>query len=149
MGRDVRVLHHPAEVALERRPSEAFHAFRACAVEGRPELHGPPPDSAFVGCEAALVVLDGDAHDAYWDHVWLAWREHLRPGPAGACGIHQLLGYAAAERHEEQAADEEVVVGFDSDDRAAMEWGDVHCVWALIARADLARRAWGALRAEM
>ena len=65
------------------------------------------------------------------------------------CGIHQLLGYAIAVRLEAQALDEEVLVGFDSDDRAAMEWGDVHCVWVLITRAKLAERAFDAARSEM
>lgn len=150
-GRDVRVVYHAAEVPLARRPwaPTLRPPFGVSGVDILAELHLPPPGSAFIGREDALVVLDLDAHDAYWDSVWCAWREQLRPGPAGACGIHQLLGYAAAERHEEQALDEEVLVGFDSDDRAEMEWGDVHCVWALIPRADLLRRAWTALRAEM
>lgn len=150
-GRDVRVLVHPAEVPLARRPwaPTLRPPFVALGVEVQAELHLPPPASAFIGREDAALILDSDAHDAYWDGVWCAWRERLRPGPAGACGVHQLLGYAAAERHEEQAADEEVLVGFDSDDRADMQWGDVHCVWALIRREDLLHRRWSALRAEM
>lgn len=102
-----------------------------------------PPDGLL------SVVLTSDEHDAYWDGVWLPWREALRPGPAGSCGIHQLLGYAAAEQLEEQSIDEEVLVGFDSDDRAGMEWGDVHCVWLLMARTALEARAWHELRVAM
>ncbi|HRE87663.1 MAG TPA: DUF1963 domain-containing protein [Myxococcota bacterium] len=117
-------------------------AFRACGVDILPELHLPSPHSE-------LVTLPSDAFDVYWDEVWLPWRGTLRPGPAGTCGIHQLLGYAVAERDEAQGLNDEVLIGFDSDDRAAMEWGDVHCVWAIIDRAELIARNFGALRPEM
>lgn len=144
-ARDVRVLHHTQGLVLERRPTPSLSrrpAFRACGVDLLPELHFPPPHSE-------LVTLSSDAFDVYWDEVWLPWRETLRPGPAGACGIHQLLGYAVAERDEAQGLNDEVLIGFDSDDRAAMEWGDVHCVWAIIDRAELIARNFGALRPEM
>ena len=65
-----------------------------------PELHLPPPPSDFFG--DGDDVLDSDERDAYWDGVWLSWREHLRPGAAGECGIHQILGHAVAERLEAQ-----------------------------------------------
>lgn len=150
-ARDVRVLHTPAGAELVRHPwlPVLRPAFTACGVEARGELHVPPPASAFVAPADARLVLTSDEHDAYWDGVWLPWREVLRPGPAGSCGIHQLLGYAAAEQLEEQALDEDVLVGFDSDDRAGMEWGDVHCVWLLMARAALEARAWHELRVAM
>jgi len=144
-ARDVRVMHHPPGLPLTRRATPTGSPrppFRACGVEVLPELHLPPPGSDF-------VELTGDELDAYWDDVWLPWRESIRPGPAGECGIHQLLGYAVAERLEAQGVDEEVLVGFDSDDRAAMQWGDVHCVWALIPRERLVARAFGELRVEM
>jgi hypothetical protein len=142
---DVRVLHHAPGLTLQRRPTPSDSrrpAFRACGVDLLPELHLPPPQSE-------LVTLPSDAFDIYWDEVWLPWRDTLRPGAAGECGIHQLLGYAVAERDEAQGPHDEVLVGFDSDDRAAMEWGDVHCVWALIDRTELRARNFGALRPEM
>jgi len=94
-------------------------------------------------------VSTSSRNDAYFDRVWGPWRDAFRPGPAGSCGIHQLLGYAFAEREEAQALDEEVVVGFDSDDRAGIEWGDVHCVWTFLSREALRARRWDLLRAEM
>lgn len=154
-GREVCVLHfgpHGSGVPLVRRPTPLDSlrpAFRACGVEVRAELHLPPPSSVFLDTADGGSVFDSDERDAYWDEVWLAWREHLRPGPAGACGIHQLLGYAVAERLEAQALDEEVLIGFDSDDRADMNWGDVHCVWVFMTRERLAARAFTELRVEM
>jgi hypothetical protein len=150
-AQDVRVLHVAAGEPLERRgwAPTIRGPYVARGVDLRGELQPPPPDSAFVGDETAIVELDSDEHDAWWDDVWLDWRERSRPGAAGECGIHQLLGYTAAERHEEQGADEEVVVGFDSDDRADMQWGDVHTVWVLLSQSDLAARAWDRVRAAM
>jgi hypothetical protein len=149
---DVRVLHHEPGVALARRATPADSQrppFRACGVEVQAELHLPPPDSAFMDGADGSALFDDDEHDAYWDEVWLAWRERLRPGPAGSCGIHQILGYAMAERLEAQALHEEVLIGFDSDDRANMQWGDVHCVWVFMDRDRLAARAFSELRVEM
>lgn len=146
-----RVMHlAPGPLARRSPPAGILRpSFRACGVDLRPELHLPPPGSAFIGRDDSLVALDSDEHSTYWDDVWLAWLEHLRPGPAGTPGIHQLLGYAVAERHEAQELDEEVLVGFDSDDRANMEWGDVHCVWVFITRDHLRARAFDALRTEL
>lgn len=149
---DVRVLHHPPGVTLARRPTpvDSRHPpFRACGVDVQAELHLPPPDSAFLDRADGGAVFDGDELDAYWDEVWLAWCERLRPGAAGECGIHQLLGYARAERLEAQRLNEEVLIGFDSDDRANMQWGDVHCVWVFMDRDRLAARAFSELRVEM
>lgn len=151
-AREVRVFHHELGAPLVRRPTPADALrppFRACGVEAKAELHLPPPSSVFLDTADGGCVFDSDERDAYWDEVWLAWRDHLRPGPAGACGIHQLLGYAVAERLEAQELDEEVLIGFDSDDRAAMQWGDVHCVWVFMARDQLAARNFRELRAEM
>jgi hypothetical protein len=149
-GREVVILHLDG-VDLERRawvPRE-HGPFVACGVDVTGEIQPPPPASAFVGGDEPLVDLSSEEHDLWWDDVWLEWREAWRPGPAGACGIHQLLGYAAAERFEEQERHEQVIVGFDSDDRAAMQWGDVHTVWALLRDEDLVARAWGSVRAAM
>jgi hypothetical protein len=148
-GQDLRVLHLVG--LLERRPwiSPWRPPFRRRGVDLRPELQPPPPASSFVGGENPLLELTSDEHDVWWDEVWLAWRERWRPGPAGTCGIHQLLGYAAAEQFEAQRATEEVIVGVDSDDGADMNWGDVHTVWGLIERADLDLRRWDRVRAEM
>lgn len=151
-AQEVCVLHHAPGVALVRRPTPGDSrrpAFRACGVEVQAELHLPPPSSDFLDTAEGGSVFDPDERDAYWDEVWLAWREQLRPGAAGECGIHQLLGYAVAERLEAQALDEEVLIGFDSDDRANMQWGDVHCVWVFMTRDRLARRAFAELRVEM
>ncbi len=147
-ARDVRVRYAATTVALTPRATPASSprpAFQVCGVDALAELHLPPPGSDFIADD----LLDADQRDAYWDGVWLTWRERLRPGAAGECGIHQILGYAVAERHEAQALDEEVLVGFDSDDRAAMEWGDVHCVWVLLTRDKLAARAFDELHVEM
>ena len=149
-ARDVRVHHFAAgvELAPHATPVSSMRPpFRACGVDALAELHLPPSESAFFG--TVHEVLDSDERDAYHDGVWLTWRERQRPGVAGEAGIHQLLGYAVAERYEAQALDEEVLIGFDSDDRAAMEWGDVHCVWVLIRRGKLAERAFGELHIEM
>jgi len=119
--------------------------FRECPLHVGGEMQLAPPGSAFVD---ALQLSAGD-FSAYWNDVWLRWRNEVRPGAAGTCGIHQMLGYAFAEIHEEQELDEQVVIGFDSDDRAAMEWGDVHCVWALLNEEAFARRDWSSIRAAM
>lgn len=119
--------------------------FVECGVDVLPELHLPVPSSAFLGV-SAKVALPRAALSTYWDDVWLPWRQRLRPGNAGEPGIHQLLGYAVGDDPGVQRADEEVLVGFDSDDRARMEWGDVQHMWTLIARDALAARRWDALR---
>jgi hypothetical protein len=146
-AQNVRLVYTPAHDLVTRRPwAPTFCGpFRACGVDGLPELHVPPPGSSW----AETLPLQGEEWSTYWDAVWLEWRERLRPGAAGTAGIHQLLGYAMAEQHEEQEPHEEVVVGFDSDDRVGMEWGDVHCVWVLMDRDALAARDWASTRAAM
>jgi hypothetical protein len=149
---DVRVMWRAPQETLARRATPAHArrpAFRACGVDVLPEWHLPPAGSDFLGDADALLALDSDAQDIYWDEVWIAWRERQRPGAAGSCGIHQMLGFATAERLEAQSMDECVLIGFDSDDRARMEWGDVHCVWVLMKADDLAQRRFDKVRAEM
>lgn len=147
----VTVEHFAKGTKLTRQEwvPEEDGAFTECGVDVLPELHIPPHSSSFVGVDKkSVVALTGAEHDAYWGKVWLSWRARLRPGGgAGATGIHQILGYAIGDDSGEQGKDEEVLLGFDSDDRANMEWGDVQCVWALMKRKDLQRRAWDKLRA--
>ncbi len=138
---DVAVLHFPAGAELVRHAWVPLddEPFDGCDVDVLPELHLPT--------QAALAVLPRDAFERYWEQVWLPWRASIRPGRAGEPGIHQLLGYAAADDLGEQGADDEVLIGFDSDDRAKMEWGDAQCVWTILPRAALVARAWDQLRA--
>ncbi len=132
-----------ALVRHEWAPEE--EAFAECVLEVLPELHLPPHSSSYVGVSSGGLAL-GDDHAVYWDKVWLPWRSKQRPGDAGEAGIHQMLGYAVGDDTGDQGKDEEVLFGFDSDDRAKMEWGDAQCVWALMKRNDLAKRAWKKLR---
>jgi hypothetical protein len=127
---------------------EDDEAFVECGVNVRPELQIPPPSSAFVGTHKRTVLKLSDEEHERWDAVWLTWRAQQRRGEAGEVGIHQLLGYAAGDDSGDQAKDEEVLFGFDSDDRANMEWGDVQTVWALIKRNALSKQAWKKLRAS-
>lgn len=146
------------------QPRRGGEPFTACGVEVRPELHVPPPSSPFLALDApaqrpgsakrpalrGALALPHEAHAAFWDNVWLKHLEALgRGGSAGSAGIHQLLGYANATDSGEQSRDEEVLFAFDSDDRAGMEWGDVQCVWLLIARSALAARDFGKVRATI
>lgn len=147
-GDDVRVFYWPKGTKLARQDwvPEEHEAFTECGVDVLAELQLPPHSSNFVGVDDAIVSL-GDQHEVYWDQVFLAWHGQQRPGNAGEAGIHQMLGYAVNEDTGEQAKDEEVLFGFDSDDNADMEWGDVQCMWTLIKRNDLEKRAWDKLRA--
>lgn len=144
---DVRVLYHPKGSMLTRRAWEPTvrGAFPECLVDVLAELHVPPARSNFA--DFLDEAASGDQFDDYSDHVCLVWRERQRPGRAGEAGIHQLLGFAHGDG--EHHVGEEVLIGFDSDDRAGMEWGDVHCVWALMKRESLAARAWGHHRIMM
>lgn len=149
---DVQVLYFPPGVELVRHAWAPVddEPFTACDVEVLAELQLPPTSSAFVGLadrEPAQLGLPADAYLRYQDGLWLPWREQQRPGRPGEAGIHQLLGYAAGDDSHEQAAGDEVLVAFDSDDRARMEWGDVQCVWTLLTRAQLVARDWHELRA--
>ena len=148
-GREVRVVHAHELAELERRavPHEDPHPIRPCGFDLGAELQLPPPRSELFG-ESAFAH-DEEAAERYWDEIWLRWTERLRPGAAGTCGVHQLLGYCTAENHEEQAASEQVLFGIDSDDRANLQWGDVHCLWVLQQREALAQRRWASLRAAM
>ncbi|MEZ4410662.1 MAG: DUF1963 domain-containing protein [Polyangiales bacterium] len=143
-----RVFYWPEGTVLRRRSVAEGHdpPFTACGVDVLPELHLPPHSSRFVGVEGprsapgtaarmgSTVCLPRAAFEAYWDRVWLAWRRQQRPGDAGTVGVHQMLGYSVSDDTGEQGHDEEVLFGFDSDDRAAMEWGDVQTVWTFIDR---------------
>lgn len=145
-ARTVHITHISSNIRLRRHAwSGRRPPFRQCPLHASGELQLAPPGSAFVDA----LQLSSDDFSAYWDDVWLPWRDEVRPGPAGACGIHQMLGYAVAENQEEQDPTEQVVIGFDSDDRAFMEWGDVHCVWALLQTEALARHDWSKVRAAM
>jgi hypothetical protein len=120
----VTVLHFDKRTALQRHawvPEDA-EPFTLCGVKVLPELQLPPHSSAFVSTRKGVLTLSDEQHRIYWDKVWLAWRGKQRPGDAGEAGIHQLLGYAVGDDTGEQGRDEEVLFGFDSDDRAAMEW---------------------------
>ena len=148
-GREVRVVHAHELAELERRavPHEDPHPIRPCGFDLAAELQLPPPSSELFG-ESAFA-RDEAASELYWDEIWLPWIERLRPGAAGTCGVHQLLGYCTAENHEEQAASELVLFGIDSDDRANLQWGDVHCLWVLQQCEALAQRRWASLRAAL
>lgn len=157
----VRVLFTDDLGSLARRPWARGDAdpFTECGVDVMPELQLPPHSSRFVGLAApastpgsakrlgSRVELPEDVFRRYWDDVWLKWRTMQRPGSAGEAGIHQLLGYAACDDTGEQELDEVVLVAFDSDDRAGMQWGDVQCVYTLIEREALRARRFDALRA--
>lgn len=145
-GREVRVIYTDEQATLAPRPIPVADPIpiRPCGLDAFAELQLPPPCSE--AYERHAGTLD---RDAYWDEVWLAWRDRQRPGAAGTAGIHQLLGYCTAESHEEQLATEEVLLGIDSDDRAHLEWGDVHCLWILQDEAALRSRRWDQVRAAM
>lgn len=140
---DLRVLFFAPDEVLERRAwaPTVCGPFVACGVDVLPELH--VPHESHVVDE---IPLTSDEHSEYWDHVWLAWRDTLRPGSAGEAGIHQMLGYPLGDG--ELGVGREVLFGFDSDDRAGMEWGDVQCVWVMIRREALTHRDWQGLRGE-
>jgi hypothetical protein len=159
---DVQVLYTPESPeggALEARvrPADTEDGpFPACGVDFSPQLQLPPHSSAFVGVEGSADVpgsaarmgsklcLPKAAYEKYWDHVWIPWLAQ-RPSSAGS-GAHQMLGYAATQ-DSEQLADDEVLIAFDSDDRAGMEWGDVQCVWTILGRDQLLARSFDAIRA--
>jgi uncharacterized protein YwqG len=137
---ELRALHLPGGATLVRHawvPLED-EAFIACDVDVLAELHPPSLPEA----------LPQDLRDAYADQVWRPWYEQARAGRTGEVGIHQLLGYAAFTLDTgEQSPDDEVLFGFDSDDRAGMEWGDGQRIWAILPRAALRARAWDGLHA--
>lgn len=144
----VTVLHFSKGTLLTRQAwvPEDDEPFAECGVDVQAELHLPPHSSSFVCVDDGVLALDEDEHAKYWDNVSIVWRERLRPGQAGEAGIHQMLGYSVSDDTGEQGIDEEVLFGFDSDDRAKMEWGDVQCVWAFMTRDNLAQRDWDELR---
>jgi hypothetical protein len=156
-----RVFYWPEGTALRRRSTRKDQdpPFTTCGVDVLPELHLPPHSSRFVGVEgprhapgtaarmASTVCLPQAAFEAYWDRVWLVWRAQQRPGSAGTAGIHQMLGYSVSDDTAEQGHAEEVLFGVDSDDRAAMEWGDVQTVWTFIEREALRSRRFDEIRA--
>jgi hypothetical protein len=148
-GREVRVVHAHDLAELERRsaPREEPHPIRLCGFDLAAELQLPPPESEFFN--ASAFARDEEAAERYWDEIWLLWLERRRPGAAGTPGVHQLLGYCNAENQEEQSAGEQVLFGIDSDDRANLQWGDVHCLWVLQQHEALAQRRWASLRAAM
>jgi len=147
---DVRVLYFPpGELVRHAWVPVDDEPFAACDVEVLPELQVPPASSRFLGLEGgdATLGLPADAFQRYWEQVWLVARGQARPGGAGEAGIHQLLGYAAGDNSGEQGLDEEVLIAYDSDDRAGMEWGAVQCIWTIVTREALVGRAWDTLRA--
>jgi len=153
-----RVLCHPAGTTLERREwlPTADAAFEACGFDFTPVLQLPPHSSAFVAMDApksaagsakryrkVACVLSPEEHTRYWNDVWLAWRRRCRGKHRS---YHQLLGYGDDTLYGAQGLGDEVLVAFDSDERAKMSWGDAQRVWTLISRKDLLARKLDRLR---
>ncbi len=148
-GREAHVAHAPPGTTLEpvAAHGHAARRFTPCGLDLFAELHLAPPLSATF--EDATGAWTDDECDAYWDALWLPWRDAQRPGAAGTCGVHQMLGHPTPESDGSIARGDVVLFGVDSDDRAAMEWGDVHALWVTLAPADLAARAWSRARVAM
>jgi hypothetical protein len=148
-GQEALVVHTPPETTLVSLATDRYapRRFRACGVDLFAELHLAPPQGPAIDDEAAAWT--SDERDLYWDSLWLLWRDAQRPGPAGASGIHQMLGYPLPESADTIERGDVVLFGADSDDRADMEWGDVHTLWVTLDPADLAARAWSRVRVTM
>jgi hypothetical protein len=148
-GGEVHVSYAAPSAPFERFPvpSAVPRRFQPLGLDVFLELHLPQPGSPTIDAEEDTWT--SDEGDAYWDELWLPWREEQRPGAAGTCGVHQLFGHAVPESESSVMAGELVLFGIDSDDRANMEWGDVHTLWVLISAADLAAQRWSRARATM
>jgi hypothetical protein len=148
-GREVHVTHVLPGEPLEPRPVPATvpRRFVPCGLDLFHELHLPPREADSLELEQATWT--SEERDAYSDDLRLPWWDEQRPGAAGTAGVHQLFGVAVPESESSVNPGEVVLFGIDSDDRANLEWGDVHTLWVLISAADLAARRWSRTRATM
>lgn len=148
-GREVHLEYTAPGTTLQRLAADQHSArrFQPCGLDLFNELHLPPPGSPPISDEEDS--WSSDERSAYWNDLWLPWHDEQRPGAAGTCGIHQMFGYAVPESSSSTRLGDVVLFGVDSDDRAGVEWGDVHTLWVLMDRADLAVCAWSKAHALM
>lgn len=138
---DVRVIHTPHDDSLE--PHEQEDPFTACGLDLESGLMLPLDPSPWLKRELSPAEAEQYAN---LDDSWRTTES--RRGSAGNPGYHQLLGYSGSDV-DVQAADEEALIAFDSDDRAEMSWGDVQRVWTLIPRKRLRAGKYDPLRATL
>ena len=155
----LQVFHFPDIATLSTREN-TFEPFSYCDITLTPELHLPPPSSHFIGFEApaarpgsadrmeSQLALPQGVFEKYWDHVYLAFVAAIEgKRRAGENAVHQVLGYAhGLDDTGAQAVDEELLLAFDTDDNAQMEWGDCQRPAIFIKREDLLARRFDRVR---
>lgn len=102
--------------------------FKPCLLTFTAEPSLPPPESAFLDD----VAMSSDERSRYWNDVWLAL--------VGRGRSHRLLGYAEATvKHDLQPANAALLLQLNSDNAAAMFFGDMSKVFFFIPEEALAR----------